>query len=73
MRDRVPLPPGTTWSELNLDPNGVYAGDPDRTGLMMALFQAQCAWVGDWDAADRSGDTGRAAGRRSGHARAARA
>jgi hypothetical protein len=61
VRDRVPLPPGTTWSELNLDSNGIYAGDPDRTGLMMALFQAQCAWVSDWDAADRSGDGARAA------------
>jgi hypothetical protein len=61
VRDRVPLPPGTTWSELNLDPDGVYAGNPDRTGLMMALFQAQCAWVADWDTADRSGDGDRAA------------
>ena len=53
VRDTVPLPPGTTWQELNLDPDGVYAGSPDHTALMMALFQAQCAWVGYWDDADR--------------------
>ncbi|MFI5048881.1 MAG: hypothetical protein ACHQEA_03320 [Gaiellales bacterium] len=56
VRDTVPLPPGTTWHELNLDPDGIYAGSPDRTALVMALFQAQCAWVGYWDAADRGGD-----------------
>ena len=60
VRDTVPLPSGTTWQELNLDPDGIYAGSPDRTALMMALFQAQCAWVGYWDDADRGGDAARA-------------
>lgn len=60
VRDTVPLPPGATWHGLNLDPDAVYAGNTDRTGLMMALDQAQCAWVGYWDDADRSGDAGAA-------------
>jgi len=60
VRDTVPLPPGTTWKELNLDPDGVYAGNPNRTALMMALFQAQCAWVGYWDDAHGSGDAAHA-------------
>ena len=56
VRESVPLPPGTAWHELNIDSDGIYAGSPDRTALMMALFQAQCVWVGYWDAADRGGD-----------------
>jgi hypothetical protein len=61
VRNTVPLPPGITWQQLNLDGNGVYAGNPDRTALMMALFQAQCAWAGYWDDAHTAGDAGRAA------------
>jgi hypothetical protein len=47
-RQRVPLPPGATWADLDLEEQGVYAGSSDRWGLMLALGQAECAWFGYW-------------------------
>jgi len=52
----IPLPPGATWSEPSLDEQGIY---PGPAALMMALFQATCAWTSDWNAAYAAGDTAR--------------
>ena len=45
----IPLPPGATWKELDLDEDGWYG---QRAGLMMALSQAECAWWRYWDEGD---------------------
>jgi hypothetical protein len=42
----IPLPPGATWQDPNLDENGLYG---QQAGLMHALFQAECAWWRYWD------------------------
>ena len=44
----IPLPPGAAWEELDLE-DGFYG---QRAGLMMALFQAECAWWRYWDEGD---------------------
>lgn len=45
----IPLPPGATWKDPNLDENGLYG---QRAGLMHALYQAECAWWRYWDEGD---------------------
>jgi hypothetical protein len=52
----IPLPPGVAWTDPDLDEQGIY---PGPAALMMALFQATCAWTSDWNAAYAAGDTAR--------------
>ena len=45
----IPLPPGAAWEEPDLDENGWYG---QQAALMMALYQAECAWSRYWDEGD---------------------
>jgi hypothetical protein len=50
----IPLPPGAAWSDPNLDEAGFYG---EQAALMMAQWQATCAWFEYWkegDAAERA-------------------
>jgi hypothetical protein len=44
----IPLPPGAVWEELDLE-EGFYG---QQAALMMALYQAECAWWRYWDEGD---------------------
>jgi hypothetical protein len=41
----IPLPPGASWEQPNLDEDALYGR---QAGLMLALYQATCAWLGYW-------------------------
>lgn len=45
----IPLPPGATWEEPDLDENGWYG---QEAALMMAHWQATCAWFQHWEEGD---------------------
>jgi hypothetical protein len=45
----IPLPPGATWEEPIPDEEGLYG---QQAGLMIALGQATCAWLGYWEDGD---------------------
>lgn len=45
----IPLPPGATWSDPNLDEEGFYG---QQAALMMAHWQATCAWFEYWNEGD---------------------
>jgi len=45
----IPLPPGAAWEEPDLDENGWYG---QEAALMMAQWQATCAWFEYWNEGD---------------------
>lgn len=45
----IPLPPGAAWEEPDLDENGWYG---QEAALMMAHWQATCAWFQHWNEGD---------------------
>ena len=45
----IPLPPGAAWSDPNLDEDGFYG---QEAALMMAQWQATCAWFEYWNEGD---------------------
>jgi hypothetical protein len=45
----IPLPPGAAWSDPNLDEGGFYG---EQAALMMAQWQATCAWFEYWNEGD---------------------
>jgi hypothetical protein len=45
----IPLPPGVAWSDPNLDEDGFYG---QEAALMMAHWQATCAWFEYWNEGD---------------------
>ena len=53
----IPLPPGVEWRVPDLE-EGLYVGPAAR---IMALEQAACAWLEEWDGAYRAGQAGRMA------------